>query len=66
VALAVCSTAFATLGRAQASALGSPLLPIAVIAHPFGNRTREQVREIAQRCVQDIAALATEGGKIEQ
>jgi hypothetical protein len=53
----ICSTAFLTLGRAQASALGRPDLPIAVIAHPFGLRTREEVRAIAEQCVDDIARL---------
>jgi hypothetical protein len=53
----ICSTAFNTLGRAQASALGSPDLPIAIISHPFGIRTREEVRGIAEKCVDDIARL---------
>jgi hypothetical protein len=53
----VCSTAFLTLGRAQAKALGSPELPIAVIEHPFGLRKREEVRHMAEKCVKDIAAL---------
>lgn len=59
----ICSTAFETLGRAQARALGNPRLPIAVIPHPFGSRTREEVREIAERCAADIARLVSEGGQ---
>jgi hypothetical protein len=55
--VAICSTAFLTLGRAQARALGNPELPIAVIAHPFGTRTREEVRQMAEKCVDDIARL---------
>lgn len=55
--MTVCSTSFTTLGRAQARALGYPDLPIAVIPHPFGVRTREEVRGIAERCVDDIAQL---------
>ena len=55
--MAICSTAFLTLGRAQARALGNPELPIAVIAHPFGLRTREEVRQVAEKCVDDIAKL---------
>ncbi len=55
--MTICSTAFTTLGRAQASALGRPDFPIAVIAHPFGLRTRGQVRGIAEQCVDDIARL---------
>jgi hypothetical protein len=51
----VCSTAFTTLGRAQATSLGNAQLPIAVILHPFGARTREEVRTIADKCVDEIA-----------
>ena len=62
-ALTVCSTAFVTLGRAQARALGDAELPIAVMPHPFGIRTREEVRDIARTCVDDIVELVTEGAK---
>lgn len=55
----MCSTAFATLGRAQAQALGHPDLPIAVIPHPFGIRTREEVRQIAAQCVEEIVKLVS-------
>jgi len=57
-AVTICSTAFTTLGRAQAAALGHPGLPIAVIPHPFGLRTRDEVRQIAAKCVDEIASLA--------
>ena len=60
--LTICSTAFETLGRAQARALGCPDLPLAIIPHPFGLRTREEVRQIANQCVEDIARLAREAG----
>jgi hypothetical protein len=56
-AVTVCSTAFLTLGRAQATALGNPGLPIAVIEHPFGLRGRDEVRHMAEKCARDIAAL---------
>ena len=59
-ALMVCSTAFTTLGRAQAAALGQPNLPIAVIAHPFGLRRRDEVREMAEKCVAEVAKLVSE------
>ena len=62
VGLTVCSTAFVTLGHAQARALGAPALPIAVVPHPFGARKRDEIREIAQRCAEDVARLVT-GGK---
>jgi hypothetical protein len=57
--MAVCSSAFVTLGRAQAGALGNPELPIAVIPHPFGTRTRDEVRELARACVTDVVKLVT-------
>jgi hypothetical protein len=56
-AVTICSTAFLTLGTAQARALGYPALPIAVMPHPFGNRSRQEVRRIAEQCVDDIARL---------
>ena len=60
-ALQVCSTVFVTMGRMQATALGQPKLPIVAVPHPFGMRTRDEVRAIAQKCAQDIAALMTQG-----
>lgn len=57
LALTVCSSAFVKLGRAQAAACGYPDLPIAVVPHPFSARSREQVRELAAQCANDIAKL---------
>jgi hypothetical protein len=62
-AVTVCSTAFLTLGKAQARALGDAGLPIAVIPHPFGIRSREEVKSIASKCVDDLVALVTGGAK---
>ena len=56
----MCSTSFVGLGRAQQKALGSPDLPIAVVPHPFGTRSREELREIAAKCADDIARLLCE------
>ncbi len=53
----MCSTAFERLGHAQAKALGYAELPIAVIPHPFGIRTRDEVRALAAECVNDVARL---------
>ena len=58
----MCSTAFVSLGRTQARALGYPELPLAIIPHPFGIRTREEVRAIAAKCADDIAMLVAENG----
>ena len=62
-AVTVCSTAFLTLGRAQARALGDASLPIAVMPHPFGLRTREEVRDIAASLVDEVVRLVTGGAK---
>jgi hypothetical protein len=59
--IVICSTAFITLGRTQLKALGAPDMPIAVIPHPFGLRTRSEVRNIAEKCVDEIARLALGG-----
>ena len=56
--MTVVSTAFNSLGKAQARALGHPTLPLAVIPHPFGSRKREEVRELAEKCVAEIIKLA--------
>jgi hypothetical protein len=56
----VCSESFIGLGRAQQKALGSPDLPIAVIPHPFGTRSREEIHHIAANCATDIARLLCE------
>jgi predicted dienelactone hydrolase len=54
----VISNAFVGLGKAQARALGHPGLPLAVIPHPFGSRTRDEVRALADQCVAEIVKLA--------
>jgi hypothetical protein len=58
----ICSTAFITLGRAQARALGHSDLPIAVVPHPFGLRGRDEIRRIAETCVEDVVRLAGKAG----
>ena len=59
--MVICSTAFISLGRNQLKALGAPDTPIAVIPHPFGLRSREEVRKLAEQCVDEIARLALGG-----
>ena len=53
----MCSTSFVKLGRAQATALGYPGLPIAVVPHPFGTLSRDEIRQVAGTCVEEIAQL---------
>lgn len=61
----VCSTAFETLGRSQAKALGVPDLPIARVPHPFGVIARDKLRSIADDVAKQIqtslAAQAVQG-----
>jgi hypothetical protein len=59
-AVTICSTAFLTLGIAQAQALGNAHLPIAVIPHPFGSQTRQEIRQNAAQCVDEIVRLVSE------
>jgi len=61
--MVVCSTAFVTLGRSQLKALGSPDLPLAVMPHPFGVRTRAEVRALAETFVDEVARLALGAGE---
>ena len=60
-AVTICSTAFVTLGKAQARALGDSAQPIAVIPHQFGLRSRDEVRDIAAKCVDELAQIVTGG-----
>ncbi len=63
VGLTICSTAFEGLGRAQAKALGFAELPIAVIPHPFGIRSRDEIHQLAAQCVTEVAKLLCQTGK---
>ena len=56
-ALTICSTAFVSLGHAQAKALGYPDLTIVTVPHPFGRHTRDQIRELARTSAGNIVAM---------
>jgi hypothetical protein len=60
VAVEVCSTAFVSLGHAQAKALGYAELPIVAVPHPFGGLSRDKTREAAEKCVAGIVLAALE------
>ncbi len=62
----MCSTAFETLGHAQARALGDPDLPLLIVPHPFGTRSREEVRTMAAVCADALSGLAREGRSAAQ
>ncbi len=56
-AVTVVSTAFAGLGKAQASALGAAGMPLLLVDHPFGSRHRTEISGIAQKCAEQLVAL---------
>jgi hypothetical protein len=45
------------LGHAQARALGNGALPLLIVPHPFGSRTRDEIQAMAQSCVQQLLGL---------
>lgn len=52
--MVLCSSAFIKLGQSQAKALGVPTLPILEVPHPFGLKTKDEIKEIAKNCMQQI------------
>ena len=62
MAVTVCSTAFETLGRRQAAALGCADLPIAFVPHPFGLRSRAELPQLADDVAAQIAKLVVQSG----
>jgi hypothetical protein len=56
-AATVCSTTFENMGRGSAKAMGQPDLPILIVSHPFGLRTREEIAVLAEQCAADLATM---------
>jgi hypothetical protein len=52
----VITTAFEVAGKARAAALGMPDHPRVVIDHPLTSRTSEEIRTMAARAVDLVAA----------
>ena len=63
MAVSVCSTAFETLGRRQAAALGCAGLPIALVPHPFGVRARGELPLLADDVAAQIAMLVSQSSR---
>jgi hypothetical protein len=55
----ICSTEFVALGRAESSALGLAVLPIAIIQHPLGGLKPEAVQQRAHSVVDTVQQLLT-------
>jgi len=57
--LNISTTAFQVLARTQARALGQPELPLAIIPHPLGPRSRKELQDIVARQLEDIVKLVS-------
>ncbi len=53
----ICTKPFLPTGRAMARALGEPDYPFAMVDHPIGSLTPEQLRERAADAVQQLLPL---------
>lgn len=53
----VCTDAFEITGRAMAKTVGAPNYPFALIPHPISNLSEEQIRQRAERALQDLVRL---------
>ncbi len=51
---------FASLGQAEAEALAMPGLPFVVIPHPMDRLGKEEVREIAEKALEEILYVLTQ------
>ncbi len=57
VTAAICSEPFAKLGKAQSRVLGTPELPLAMIPHPLGGISLDEVQERARVAIPQIVAI---------
>ena len=55
----ICSSEFVALGRAEAEALGMPALPLAIIKHPLGGLSADQVQQRAASVLNTVEQLCT-------
>ena len=56
-ALTIATTAFQVLARTQAKALGRPELPVAIIPHPLGPRSRQELQDLVDRQLEDMMKM---------
>ena len=63
-ALTIATTAFQVLARTQAKALGRPELPVAIIPHPLGPRSRQELQDLVDKQLEDMVNMVcgNEGG----
>lgn len=53
----VCTDAFEITGRAMAKTVGAPNYSFALIPHPISNLSEEQIRQRADRALDDLVRL---------
>ncbi len=63
--LSIATTAFQVLARTQASALGQPGLPVAIIPHSLGPRSRAELRDMVAEHLPALVALVSEDKAIK-
>ena len=56
-AVVICSAPFVSLAKAQARVFGVPDLPLAVIAHPLGGISGDEIHRRALQAVPQIADM---------
>ena len=61
--LTIATTAFQVLARTQAKALGQPDLPVAIIPHPLGPRSRKELHDIVDKQLEAMVKLVCEREK---
>lgn len=65
--VSICSSEFATLGRAEAQALGMPSLAIVTVSHPVGGLKQEEVQQRANDAIDELVQmLVTPREKLSQ
>jgi len=56
----ICSGPFQNLGKAQAKVFGVPDLPLALIPHPLGGLSLEQVEGRAEHAIPQVVKIIRE------
>ncbi len=56
----VCSEEFATLGQAEAAALGMPALPLLIVPHPLAELKAPEVRALADQVFPEVVHALTQ------
>ena len=61
-AAVICTEEFVASSKAQAAICGNPLYEFAVVAHPIGSLTADELRARAAAAVPQVIAILTGAG----